>query len=453
MLAIHRICLCMTLLGVFFGFYLSQYHTDIGAGNAGAIGWLTVLQFSFLSIFMLLAWWSAPKAKTLKDVKLLLLVAVLARLICLPMQPYTSNDMDRYLFDGKIALSGYDPYQVNHNAQDLQELKDQWQPPQEHAKYPTLYPPLSLALFALAAAADVNYAPLIWKLLATGAGIITVFVLAILLQRMGLLRQLSLAALSPLLILETGIGAHVDAFSTLFVAAALYFYHAKSLRLSGVFIGLGVLIKILPIMLIIPLVCGQRKLKSSINLCSALFVTVALGYGLTLLLGLVPIGSIGTLFEKWRFGSPVFTSLEYIFSGQTLALATFTALILGVKLISYRAWKLDAVITITHPVLPLGMVLVLLLSPVVFPWYLMVLVPLVVVAPRPFLITWCCTIPLTYEVLGGFYTSGAWAPATWPLILIFFGFAGSLYFEGRNKAAWGFSTHKLYRPTDVSKNK
>jgi alpha-1,6-mannosyltransferase len=421
----------MSVLGVVFGALLSPDHAGVYSLNTKDLGWLTVAQFSFLSLCMLLAWWSAPQAQSLKDVRLLLAVAVAARLICIPIESYISNDVDRYLFDGKIAISGLDPYQINHNEKGLEELKKRWSPPEEHAQYPTLYPPLSLGIFSLAASAGAKNAPLVWKLLNTAFGIMTVFILAHLLQRLGRLRHLSLAALSPLLILETGIGGHVDAVSTFFVSTALHFYYSRKMVCSGVFVGLGVLTKILPIMLIIPLFFGQNKLKGRVEICTGLIGTVALGYGLTILLGLVPVGSIATLFEKWRFGSPLFSVLESLLQLPVLASVVMQSLVLGSLVLAYKSWRLKGVIAITNPLIPWAMMLVLLLSPVVFPWYLMVLVPFVTISPRPFLLVWLCTIPLTYEVLGGFHSMGEWDPALWPLMVISLCFVSSLYFEFR----------------------
>ena len=57
--------------------------------------------------------------------------------------------------------------QVAHDAPELAELRSVWQPPVEHVQYPTLYPPLSLALFSLSASAGVDAAPVVWKVLAT----------------------------------------------------------------------------------------------------------------------------------------------------------------------------------------------------------------------------------------------------------------------------------------------
>jgi len=419
----------MIFPGILFSYVLSDIHSHQSEISANNLGGLTIFQFAYLTFFMLLSWWSSPFVDDMKSVRLLLFVAVIARLILLPVDGYTSNDVDRYLFDGKIALSGLDPYRVNHNDPQLHILKQQWSPPEEHAKYPTLYPPLSLGLFTLTAIAGPDNAPLAWKIITAIAGISTVFVLALLLQKLKRLQHLPLVALSPLLILETGVGGHVDSITTLMVSLAIYAFYIHRFIFSGFFIGLGVLVKILPIMLMLPLFFGLKRALHRSQLAAACCITIAIGYLVTLALGLVPIGSIGTLFEKWRFGSPLFTLFEFFTKDYTLLLLIFGVIFIGCILLLYRAMRLDQNIQITDSLLPWSMGIVLLVSPVVFPWYLMLLIPLITVSPRPFLLTWICFLPLTYEVLGGFSGAGIWSPATWPLIVITSGFLVSLYFE------------------------
>ncbi len=55
-----------------------------------------------------------------------------------------------------------------------------------------------------------------------------------------------------------------------------------------------------------------------------------------------------------------------------------------------------------------------LLSPVVFPWYLCPLVPLVAMKPSAALLAWVIAAPLTYEVVN----SHSWEPAAWPLVIL-----------------------------------
>ncbi len=426
---VYYFSLLMVLPGVLFSYFLSDIHAGHGWIKAENLGWLTVFQFAYLTFFMLLAWWSSPRVQNIRNIALLIAVAVVARIILLPIDSYTSNDVDRYLFDGKIALSGLDPYRVNHNDPQLKELKQAWSPPEEHAKYPTLYPPLSLGLFALVASAGVDHAFWVWKFVITLSAILTVLILALLLRKLQRLQHLPLIALSPLLILETGVGAHVDAITTFMVSLALYAFYSNRFLFSGFFIGLGVLTKILPIMLMLPLFFGVKKISHRLQLAAACLLTIFMGYLVTLLLGLIPIGSIATLFEKWRFGSPLFSLFESFADGQILLGIALGFIFLGCFILLYQSLNLDKTIEITNPILPWSIGIILLVSPVVFPWYLMLLVPLISLSPRPVMMTWICSLPLTYEVLGGFSSAGIWSPADWPLIIIAIGFLLSLYFE------------------------
>jgi hypothetical protein len=57
-------------------------------------------------------------------------------------------------------------------------------------------------------------------------------------------------------------------------------------------------------------------------------------------------------------------------------------------------------------------------SPVVYPWYLVLLVPTVALAPSATALAWLSTMPLTYEVLDRSDTVGTWEPRAWPLTAI-----------------------------------
>ncbi|MCC7017886.1 MAG: hypothetical protein IT564_11855, partial [Rhodospirillales bacterium] len=62
----------------------------------------------------------------------------------------------------------------------------------------------------------------------------------------------------------------------------------------------------------------------------------------------------------------------------------------------------------------------LVLGPVAFPWYALPVAWFAALAENARLTLWCLALPLSYEVLDGFDTSGVWAPATWPLVVFAF---------------------------------
>ena len=203
-------CLSFVLDGWSDSEHVSQY---VGTG--------VVLQYTLMAFFMLLLWYSFHEHHH-QQLVVLFTVAVIARVAIVFVDPYSSNDVSRYLFDGKIAIEGYDPYTIAHDAPFLENLKNIWQPPPEHAKYVTLYPPLALGLFSFAASFGVDLAVTVWKIMTT---ITSLFVLVIgyyLLKNTRRLRHFPLLAFSPILILEAGEAAHIDIFSGLAIVSPFW---------------------------------------------------------------------------------------------------------------------------------------------------------------------------------------------------------------------------------------
>jgi len=403
---------------------LSSYYLSAMALNyqSSVVGFYTMAQYSAMAFMMLLAWKSSPHSSKLIDYRWLLITAVVARVALFAVEPYASNDVDRYLFDGRIAVEGLDPYRISHNDPKLKELRELWQPPAEHAKYVTLYPPLALAFFSVAAAAGLANAIIVWKLILLAAGLMTLWLTAKVLQRANKLEHLALVALSPLLILETHVGLHLDALSTLAVIGAIYCWQRHWITRAGFVIGLGALIKVLPIMLLLPLMFTLKKFKSVVILVMAAIITIISAYLLTISLALHPVGSIGVFFEKWRFGAPLFVLLDNVLSGHEILAVMLILSILICSFSAYLCWSNRHSLTnkpaLLFGVMQLLIALPLIVSPVTFPWYLMPLVPLMALYPNRYLIIWTLLMPLTYEVIGPFIANQIWLPAQWPLWLI-----------------------------------
>lgn len=424
---------------------------QLGMGN------LVIVQFTFMFLCMLGAWYAQhipqqeahkppvstssikalPFAEITRASWLILAVGIIVRFVLFGVEPYTSNDVDRYLFDGRIALAGLDPYQISHDDAALVELREVWQPPAEHAAYPTLYPPLALALFSFAASVGVEHAQWLWQLMLTCASIASLWLMFLLLKDHNKLVHLPLVALSPIVIIETGAALHVDAFSTLAIVASLYCWQRKKLALTGICIGLGVLTKILPLVLLMPLVLANFSFRRAITLVASAIITISLGYAITLALGLYPVGSIGVFFEKWRFAAPFFSLLTplgtqafiAVLSGVTLSLIA----IVGYLASRQQAGTYHAQATTSNTqtgndqtrlsndlvsACQLALFIPLFISPVLFPWYLMPLAVLVALKPNLALMLVLGVMPFTYEVLDQFICCRIWQPAQWPINLL-----------------------------------
>lgn len=354
------------------------------------------------------------------SVKALIAIAIIARLILLPSPLLTSNDAERYLWDGAVTLSGLNPYEITPNTDQAQPLREVWPTPPEHAKYATIYPPGAILLFSLSALAGPVYGLWVWKALLTIAGIVSVFIVYDVLKSLKLQRHLPLFALSPLLILETGVGAHLDTLLVLIVALVLWaLTHGKTM-LMGLIIGAGMTIKFIPMLMLGPLILTRSIRQSALLLLASSFVPLLL-YGGLLLVGIKPVGVLLTFFEKWRFGSPVFKLLETYLQTMPLILALGAIFLFFIALSAHQARKQRIVIA-----LAVVIAAPFVISPAVFPWYLCVLVPLLTLKPNIILLTWVSVAPVTYEVLNLWIPEGRWEPAVWPLVFLALSLLGAL---------------------------
>ncbi len=414
------LCICYSLV-------LSNYVQQ--GQELQSLGARVIAQYSVASLLMLLLWRVSivrhveARTSTHSEMVWLITLGLGARLVLLLVDSYTSNDASRYLFDGRIAIEGLDPYRVAHDSPALVELKAQWAPPEEHAKYVTLYPPLALALFSFAASFGISGATLTWKLMATVASIATLLLGTSILKRADRLQHLPLLALSPLMILEAGEGLHLDIFTALAILAAIYFWQSKKLVLVGVFIAVGGLIKILPMAMLLPFFIALRTWRQRLVLVvSALGVWLA-AYFVSFMVGFRPVGSLAIFFEKWRSGSAVFLWLEPHLEIRELVLLLAITASVAYFAIAFKLWqrlkrrrsnKQDLLIGS----LQAAMAVPLIISPVIFPWYLLPLMAIVALRPNLPLIVWSLAIPTLYEVLSQFTCCQNWQPENWPIHLI-----------------------------------
>ncbi|HKI04987.1 MAG TPA: hypothetical protein VKK31_23615 [Thermoanaerobaculia bacterium] len=140
----------------------------------------------------------------------LLLGALLLRLPLLPLPPSLSDDALRYLWDGKVAAAGFNPYALAPAAGELAALRDKRWRRLPHADVPTVYPPLAVAAFSIAS--RLPFPLLAWKLMATGADLLGCWLLLAVARRLGLPEgRVAWYAWNPLVALEVAGMGHVDA--------------------------------------------------------------------------------------------------------------------------------------------------------------------------------------------------------------------------------------------------
>ncbi|GIW42743.1 MAG: hypothetical protein KatS3mg077_0025 [Candidatus Binatia bacterium] len=373
-------------------------------GKQAAVG----IGLHFMLTALMLVAWAAGRSREADDARWALFAGVLARLLVAPLAVAGNADVQRYLWDGAVLAAGLDPYRVAPAQAELASLRAAWPVFPPHASYPTLYPPGAVVLFALAAGFGPRWAPWVWKALIASASLGILWFGARTLQAAGRSRHLPLLALSPLLVLETAFGAHLDMVSAFALSVALYLAVRGKALGSGIALGLGALVKLLPILAVVAF--APRFARSGVRrLVAASGSVVAIGYLLAFLFRLRPWGSLGVFFERWRFGSPLFAAVSATWgeAGGSVAALLVGGVVLCVAVVRARwDWK-EAV--------PLVLAAPLLASPVVFRWYLVPLVPAMALAPQAWVLAWITALPLADEAMDRAHLTGLWEPASWPL--------------------------------------
>ncbi|MFP3938937.1 MAG: hypothetical protein ACLF0P_01400 [Thermoanaerobaculia bacterium] len=155
----------------------------------------------------------------------IVLVAGAVRLLVLPLPPTLSDDVHRYVWDGRVVLAGENPYRLAPEAPELEALRGRdggalWER-LDHRGVPTVYPPVALGAFAAAAATPWPVPAL--KALLAAADLAGCGLLLGLAGGLGLPRaRTAWYAWNPLVAVETAGMGHVDALAVAFALGAAW---------------------------------------------------------------------------------------------------------------------------------------------------------------------------------------------------------------------------------------
>ncbi|HLI77528.1 MAG TPA: glycosyltransferase family 87 protein, partial [Acidobacteriaceae bacterium] len=331
------------------------------------------------------------------------------------VDPFLSSDMYRYVWDGMVQHHGISPYRYVPGDPVLSWLRA---PNQEifdninrrdYAR--TIYPPVAQMVYWLAA----WFAPTVdaMKLTMLAFEGLAAWALVKLLERWGRpAAEVLLLLWCPLLVWEIGNAAHVDAVVIGFVGLALLFRWRERPWLTGLFLGCAVMTKFYPLVLF-PALWQRRDWRMP----TAVVAVVAVGYALYARVGWLVFGFLGGYqkeegmesgtryfpleFARTRMGMPWLPNTAYY---------ALCAVVMGA--IVWWCWRQASVERPAHPdgqavgtqaapgvwVAPayvrgagaLAFAMMLLFSPH-YPWYVIWLVPFLVLSP---------SLPMYTYVLG-----------------------------------------------------
>ncbi|HWC18585.1 MAG TPA: hypothetical protein VG498_16365 [Terriglobales bacterium] len=300
------------------------------------------------------------------------------------MPPGVDDDIHRYVWDGRLQRLGYNPYIVVPNDPAVIGLHTPETRNLNNPDLPSPYPAGAQLFFRVVTA--VHESAFALKAAFVLCEFAIVLVLLDLLRFKRQREHLVLAfAWSPLLAVEVSGSGHIDIVGALLLlisaAAILRGWRAT----AAVGFALAVAVKFLPIILL-PLYWKRVRIRDA-TLATGIVVVLYLPF---LNHGRIPTGSLGTYMQSFRFNGPVFAALHRTAPPQLLtALAVLVGLLTALFVRSARtAWSPEG---FAWP-----MAASLLCAPVVFPWYLLWLLPFLTSASTILIIMWTVSIFPTY---------------------------------------------------------
>ncbi|MFQ5606135.1 MAG: glycosyltransferase 87 family protein, partial [bacterium] len=237
-----------------------------------------------------------------------LVFGVIFRLTLLFSAPSLSDDIYRYIWDGKVASQGINPYHYAPNAHELEPLRDTSIYPRiNHKEISTIYPPVNQLVFWGLYKFDPSV--LGFKAAFLGFDILTIVVLLLILKQLKInLNQALIYVWNPLIIVEIAGSGHADIIGILLLTLALWFLITNRPLRSNFTLVLSFLTKFISILFLPFFAMRKRENKFAFILLFIVFVTLLyLPYadaGKHLFSGLFVYA------DKWQANSSIFSLIK-----------------------------------------------------------------------------------------------------------------------------------------------
>lgn len=319
-------------------------------------------------------------------------MATLMQAVLIFSRPTLTDDMYRYVWDGRVQAHGINPYRYPPNAPELLSLRDKDIYPSINRKpVVTVYPPAAEAAYFL-----------LWKIVPDNVhwfqtaiaigGLIAGILLTGLLKDLGRSPARALVYLwSPLLIFETAHAAHVDGLVLPFLVGAWWARARERDALTGFLLGVAVAMKFYPALLL-PFLWRPQDRKGRWLMPLIFLTTIGSFYAPYVLYSETSVlGYLPHYFKETFNISPLVSILNHFLDGVHLNFPyRLVGLSIGIILVA-AVWCVfhpaqDAQTALRRCIWPIGVVT--LLSQDLFAWYMLWLLPLIAVFLQPSSIKW-----------------------------------------------------------------
>ncbi len=242
-----------------------------------------------LMIYALAAAWMIWRKPPVRwTLALIFLIAFGARLAFISQTPTVSDDLYRYVWDGRVQAAGINPYRYAPNDPAVVSLRDTAIYPGINRKpVRTIYPPVAQAVFL--SLYWLHPDSLAWTKLAFALLdlVATALLVGLLVRARIRPERVLLYAWHPLLILEVAHSGHIDVVAALFIVLALHAHMADRSGRTGVLLACATLIKLYALVALPAFFSSPRR---NLRLLAALLATTALAYAPFLSVGAHVLG-------------------------------------------------------------------------------------------------------------------------------------------------------------------
>jgi len=323
----------------------------------------------------------------------------------LRMPPGLDDDIHRYVWDGRVQRLGYNPYIVVPSDPALAGLHTSETHSLNNPEVSSPYPAGAQLFFR--AVTSIHESIFALKVAFVLCDFAIVFVLLDFLRRAKQAEHWVLAyAWHPLLAIEVAGSGHVDILGVLLLLVSAASLVRRWRALAAISFALAVAVKFLPVVLL-PLYWKRVRIRDG----ALAAIVFALLYVSFLSHGRIPIGSLGTYVQRFRFNDPVFATLERMAAPQLLAgLAVLVGFLAAIWM--RRKSADDSLDAFAWP-----MAASLFCAPVVYPWYLLWLLPFSRSISTMPLIVWTLSIIPTYYVWHLRIVGRQWLVPDWIMLL------------------------------------
>ncbi len=382
----------------------------------------TLLFIGYFSAFFCYVW----IARLEMNMTWMIALGVVARLTLFFDLPTLSDDVFRFLWDGKLIAHGVNPFlykpdELSHIDPALFELLNS----QTHY---TVYPPLNQALFWLASLIgnqDYLLGTNVLRLFLLLADVGSVFLLLKLAKVYGQSTNIAgLYFINPLVVLEFVGNIHFEGLVIFFLLLTIYSLSKNRMVSGGVALGMAAATKLIPL-IFLPFLGLKYRWKSGLIL--SLVAGIALSA--TLFPLFIPYSfsgfkeSLMLYSNKFEFNASIYYLVREIgwylkgynpieTWGPWLSVSTFVIILSFSLYAARKGWE------IARSLLWILMIY-LLMATTVHPWYILTLLPLGLLSGYYFPVVWSLVVFITYTgyTKEGYELSTIWIVVEYVIVI------------------------------------